>query len=645
MRHLIHLLLLLSCALQASELKFSGLETLTQKELTSAIYGRLEFIKDRPATSYRADDAAFLVQQYLHSHGLPDARVDWSLPSDDVILLTIKEGMRQYLGTIEVQGSDDSEEIIEQFREAFPESGKQRAFLAQASTTGLAKVQNILTSKGYWDAKLSLEKHPRDPSGSIPITIHVDLGELYRLGPAKVNSQIAPSSELQMILEERKGIPASSLNIKQLQQAIEHDYHSQGFSDLSLRISHEKRNATLLLTFELELGKRLQVHSVNLAPEGVTKTDLESLQQHFDDSVGGLFDENDYRKKIKKLLSTGAFEQIRMEKNKLDEQQLEITLHLVEADARGYHFSLGGGSYEGFILGAQYYDHNFDGRLWNLSADAEFSSLGLLGEVSLTNPFFLDRDLSLHSRAFLTTRDYANYEKAEGGFSSELSWEIGDYYSASLSAHLSYASITSGIPAPLLGATYYTLNRLEFSQTYDRRNHPALPSDGWLARLHHGLGLALGRDSIGYFETSGQLSYYQSVGHSTALSLGLRGGLILPTGTDPELPIDLRKFLGGAQTVRSFPEREMGPQHQGRPLGGTEWWVANAEIVQTISGPIKGVSFLDLGSLSGDIEIALGLGVRLDLPIGPVRIEYGHNMSRDEREPSGTFHFALGISF
>ena len=92
MRHLIHLLLLLSCALQASELKFSGLETLTQKELTSAIYGRLEFIKDRPATSYRADDAAFLVQQYLHSHGLPDARVDWSLPSDDVILLTIKEG-------------------------------------------------------------------------------------------------------------------------------------------------------------------------------------------------------------------------------------------------------------------------------------------------------------------------------------------------------------------------------------------------------------------------------------------------------------------------------------------------------------------------------------------------------------------------
>jgi outer membrane translocation and assembly module TamA len=89
----------------------------------------------------------------------------------------------------------------------------------------------------------------------------------------------------------------------------------------------------------------------------------------------------------------------------------------------------------------------------------------------------------------------------------------------------------------------------------------------------------------------------------------------------------------------------MGSQHQGRPLGGTEWWVANAEIVQTISGPIKGVSFLDLGSLSGDIEIALGLGVRLDLPIGPVRLEYGHNMSRDEREPSGTFHFALGISF
>ena len=89
----------------------------------------------------------------------------------------------------------------------------------------------------------------------------------------------------------------------------------------------------------------------------------------------------------------------------------------------------------------------------------------------------------------------------------------------------------------------------------------------------------------------------------------------------------------------------MGPDFRGDPLGGTSWWVANAEYIRTITGPVKGVAFVDAGALDGEVEVALGLGVRLDLPIGPVRLEYGHNLTQDGREPSGTFHFAIGAAF
>ena len=44
-------------------------------------------------------------------------------------------------------------------------------------------------------------------------------------------------------------------------------------------------------------------------------------------------------------------------------------------------------------------------------------------------------------------------------------------------------------------------------------------------------------------------------------------------------------------------------------------------------------------------EIAVGMGIRLDLPVGPIRFEYGHNLTRDEGEPSGTWHFAIGTAF
>ena len=43
--------------------------------------------------------------------------------------------------------------------------------------------------------------------------------------------------------------------------------------------------------------------------------------------------------------------------------------------------------------------------------------------------------------------------------------------------------------------------------------------------------------------------------------------------------------------------------------------------------------------------MAIGLGLRLDLPIGPVRLEYGYNLTRDTGEPIGTIQFAIGMTF
>ena len=106
--------------------------------------------------------------------------------------------------------------------------------------------------------------------------------------------------------------------------------------------------------------------------------------------------------------------------------------------------------------------------------------------------------------------------------------------------------------------------------------------------------------------------------------------------------------------MRSFPERELGPEAaNGIPRGGESYWVANAEYIHQFVGPVHGVLFLDAGTLnrdhhdlfSGDIKYALGLGIRLDLPIGPVRLEYGYAPNPEGREPTGALHFAIGSAF
>src|SRR5690606_21821325 len=112
-------------------------------------------------------------------------------------------------------------------------------------------------------------------------------------------------------------------------------------------------------------------------------------------------------------------------------------------------------------------------------------------------------------------------------------------------------------------------------------------------------------------------------------------------------------FNGGSNSVRSFPDRELGPQINGYPTGGETSWHANAELLRALAGSLKGVLFFDAGSLARDydglgsakLNLAAGLGLRLDLPIGPVRLEYGYNLTQDPGEPNGTLHFAIGTTF
>ena len=118
-------------------------------------------------------------------------------------------------------------------------------------------------------------------------------------------------------------------------------------------------------------------------------------------------------------------------------------------------------------------------------------------------------------------------------------------------------------------------------------------------------------------------------------------------------PIAGGLFNGGARSVRSFAERALGPESNNYPTGGEGMWHTNAELTRSLSGSLKAVSFLDAGSLSrhyqqlgsSSLELAAGLGLRLDLPIGPVRLEYGYNLTRDPGEPVGTLHFAIGVTF
>jgi len=649
-----------SAALSSSKVRIRGLRSISTRQALAAISGRLEFILNRPATPSRASDAAFLLERHLKKLGFSEATVASKIASPTVIHLLVDEGPRYSLGDIVVSGVEEelAKDIREQMRSAHLGPMQRTAgkipYLPENNDAGLDNVKALLHSRGHWAGQVELASASRDPdTGGTTLRLAVSPGPLFRLASVGIGSPTPFRQELLASLRSVIGRVADTGSINRARSIVESFFRDRGYRNAKVSMQAAHADGRTRLSFGVEVGKRVTVGKVHLA--GLRRTNPDVVHSLFEEFPGQFFNREEADDQIRELFATGAFSGIRLEEEPVRSGTIDLTLHFKEAKPTGYQFYAGAGSYEGFILGAAYYHRNLFGNLWNLSARAEFSGLGLLGEVRVTDPWFLGYDLRFTPRAFLLARRYEGYDKLEGGLGAELAWDLTEHYSMTLDWTSSVVSLSAnGLSQSEIGPNTYALNVLGLTQTYDRRNDAAVPTDGFIARLSTDLGLALGERNVSFFRAEGLAAYYHPLTTDSFLAFGARAGAIIPGGSSDDLPIDLRFFAGGANSVRSFPERELGPRGSGGdPRGGEAYWIANLEYVRRVAGPVHGVAFLDAGSLSrsyedllnADVKFAAGLGVRVHLPIGALRLEYGRGLFTEPGDPAGALHFAIGASF
>ena len=144
----------------------------------------------------------------------------------------------------------------------------------------------------------------------------------------------------------------------------------------------------------------------------------------------------------------------------------------------------------------------------------------------------------------------------------------------------------------------------------------------------------------------------------SSIAFGARGGIIhslTNSGSDEAtaIPIDERFFNGGATTVRSFGERDLGPHdNHGHPVGG-EFLPSSTLNTRSRSSANCRARVTDAGNLLptsediglNDMRYTIGAGLRYKLPVGPIPLDYGVNPDPHEFEDFGAFHFSFGFAF
>jgi outer membrane protein insertion porin family len=122
-----------------------------------------------------------------------------------------------------------------------------------------------------------------------------------------------------------------------------------------------------------------------------------------------------------------------------------------------------------------------------------------------------------------------------------------------------------------------------------------------------------------------------------------------------DVPIFDRYFLGGANTLRGFGFRDVGPRDvKGDPIGGNTSVNGTAEYSFPIVDRVRGAFFFDVGEVEfnsyafslSDLHSDAGIGLRLNLPIGPLRLDYGYPIMTDPQSGTvGKFQFSVGYQF
>jgi outer membrane protein insertion porin family len=680
-------------AKRTSIIEFRGQQAFDDKQLRLALKEEITTIQDFGLSPARADDLAFFLEVFYRKHGYAKVNVHYVIESGDRLRLDITEGPRFMLRNILFEGNvkEPADKLFDYMvgptRERYSSLEKRLPFVAADMEEGAGLVHRFYVADGFLDAVVDPPRYNfQERSDQVDVVVPIHEGPQYFFGRVSFNGQIVYNAEtLRGQIIDLLQRPYTDARVEDIPRRLQAYFKARGYFDVKVVANGALEEAT---------NDRVPVQvTISAGPvyhfDGVTVTGLQRLHpsfvtKRFTRLNGKTYSPDVLDERFRTLMKTGLFNVLQIKPVPVDGHLLRLDISAEEAKSKEFGFWVGFDTYEGALAGVQVGDRDLFGTGRPLTASVQVSQRSYRGELLYEDPFFLDTDFFFRARATAFTFEYDGYTKFELGGRLELTRKITKYDEIGLILSGRHVKIIDSEIKPtfLLGdTTNYFVNTIGFTNTLDFRESPLVNPRGFL--IGNTLDVAsnaFGSD-IQYVRGTMRVGYYhpfgpktltpgvvedQSTGtplqrwfHQSSIAFGARAGVIHSldsSGTNEAtaIPIDERFFNGGATTVRSFGERDLGPHdNHGHPVGGEFYTVFNAEYTFPILGELQGAVFFDAGNLLptsediglNDMRYAIGAGLRYKLPVGPIRLDYGVNPDPHPFEDFGAFHFSFGFAF
>ncbi len=677
-------------AQQASVIEFRGQQAFDEKTLRSQLKEEITTIDDYGLSPARADDVAFFLEVFYRKHGYAKVNVHYAIESQNRLRLDITEGPLMTLGKVIFEGNakEPTDKLFEYAvgptRERYSKLQKNLPFVTADMEEGANLVHRLYVAEGFLNAVVDPPRYVyHDQSNQVDVIIPIHEGEQYFFGRVSFTGQTVYDAEtLRGQMLDLLQQPYTDARIADIPRRLQAYFKSRGYYDVKVEATgapEEAANGRVPVQIAIAAGPVYHFDGARVS--GLSRLRPSYVIKRFNKLSGKTYSPDVLDERFRTLMRTGLFNLLQIKPVPVDGHLLRLDISAEEAKSKEFGFSVGYGTYEGGIVGVQFRDRDLFGYGRPLTTSVEVSQRGYKGEILYEDPFFFDTDFAFKARLAALTFDFDGYSKFELGGQLALTRKITKYDEAGVIIAVRHVKITDATIRPIfLGDQSYLVNTIGFTNTLDMRESPYVTPRGFLINNTLDLASSAFGSDIEFIRGTIRLGYYLPFGpkpltpgvvedkpgtplqrwfQQSSIAFGARAGIIHSlTVSGPEeataIPIDERFFNGGATTVRSFGERDLGPHdRKGNPIGGEFLTVFNIEYTFPIFGELQGALFTDAGNLLptseepglDDMRYAVGAGLRYKLPIGPVRLDYGVNPDPHEDEDFGAFHFSFGFAF
>lgn len=549
-----------------------------------------------------------------------------------------------------------TEEAIKSVLSSKPGMAFSEALLAE-------DINSIYGLGWFYDIRPEFKKVPE----GVQVVYHVMENPVYRGVKIQGNTTLKESKVKSFFDLEQNQI-ANIQEINKCVAKLQEEYRNEGYILARVSDVHMEKDGTLNVTVNEGVIEGFKV-------KGNVKCKDYVITREMRMKKGQPFNAKLARRSMQRVYNLGFFEDVNVKLNPGREpNSVEVEIDVVEQSTGNFGIGAGYSDADGFIGMITIGDRNFRGIGDSVSIRWEFGGEDNKNyDFSYTRPWLDKHETKATINLYDITNEYADYDinaheiarydKKRTG--QELTLSRKDPKSEFISNYITIKNRNDKYKGPADGyeddTQYYESNfnsskyykdwmpktakerrkenfgatrSLTLGRVYDSRDNVYDPHAG--KRISYSFEWAgfMGGD-FDFRKVTADYRYYWPAGGQCVWAFNLGAGY-----ASGDMPLSQRFTMGGSDTLRGFEDNQ---------FRGNSMFKGTLEFRFPIIKKIQGVLFTDNGYAwdkrheddfdFGLIKSSVGAGLRVNSPLGPIKLDYGWG------NDGGKFHFSFGGQF